>query len=206
MDSGAEKVLYFSYSSMDSLKEFMETRVFDADVRIIESNSVLDIISPDLHIHIVSPEEEKPSARGLKERADLILEGPLSPEQAKKVAGLVPILLGAGDRSSISIGGKHWLNIQDKPLFGEGRMDLLRAVRDTGSILQAAETTGIQYKRAWVLLRNAEERLGAKLLFTDRGGTGGGGTRLTPLACRLLDIWERSEKDFNEMLKRLEVR
>ncbi|MFO8184263.1 MAG: LysR family transcriptional regulator [Candidatus Aegiribacteria sp.] len=184
----------------------METQVFDTDVLIIESNSVLNIISPDLHIHIVSPGEGKPSARGLEEKADLVPEGPLSAEQAKKVAGLVPVLLGVGDMSSISIGGKHWLNIQGKPLFGEGRMDLLKAVRDTGSILQAAGATGIQYKRAWVLLRDAEERLGAKLLFSGRGGSGGGGTRLTPLAGRLLDIWERSEKDFNEMLKRLEAR
>ena len=84
-------------------------------------------------------------------------------------------------------------------------MDLLKTVRETGSILQAAGKTGIQYKRAWVLLHDAEQRLGAKLLFSDRGGTGGGGTIITPLAETLLAIWEKSEEDFNSLLDSLEV-
>jgi molybdate transport system regulatory protein len=204
--AGAEETVFFKFSSTDELRAFMESSPSDADVRIIESNSVLEVIEPDLHIHICSRREVKRSATGLEENANLVAEGPLDTDTACRLAGLVPALMGMGAVSSITVGGKHWLNIQGDPLFGEGRMDLLKAVRETGSILQAAKSTGIQYKRAWIMLHDAERRIGARLVSSGRGGEGGGGSSISPLAERLLEIWERSESDFEDMLKRLEIR
>jgi molybdate transport system regulatory protein len=204
-DAGAVNVLFYKYSSVDELKEFMRGRTFDTDILIIESNSALEVTVPDLHLHIASPEGIKPSAEGLGTRADLVTSGPLDSRRAKRLAGLVPAVLGIQGASSVTIGGKHWLNIQGEPLFGEGRMDLLKAVREHGSILQAAAATGIQYKRAWVMIHDAEDRIGARLVSSGRGGAGGGGTRISPLAEKLLDLWERSEREFEKMLGRLEV-
>jgi molybdate transport system regulatory protein len=85
-------------------------------------------------------------------------------------------------------------------------MDLLKAVRDHGSILQAARAAGIQYKRAWVMIHDAEERIGARLVESGRGGAGGGGSRISRLAETLLELWERSQEDFERMLKGLEIR
>ncbi len=204
-EAGASKVVFFRYSAVSELSKAFEHFSFGSDIIIFESNSILNVFEPDFHIHISSESGQKPSAQGLETKADITAEGPISIADAEKIAKLVPGLMGVGNTSSISIGGKHWLNIQGKPLFGEGRMDLLKAIRETGSILQAAKQTGIQYKRAWVMLHNAELRLGAKLLSSGRGGAGGGGTTITPLAQNLLTIWEKSERDFIKMLEKLEV-
>ncbi len=205
-EAGASKVIFFRYVAVEELADAVDKFMSPGDIVIFESNSILNLLDPDFHIHIRSDSGQKQSAEGLELKADLILEGPLSSEDADKIARLVPGLMRVGDYSPIKIGGKHWLNLHGKPLFGEGRMDLLKSIRETGSILQAAQKTGIQYKRAWVLLHDAEQRLGAKLLNSDRGGAGGGGTSITQLAETLLNIWEKSEEDFNRMLDRLEVR
>ncbi len=203
--AGASEVIFFRYSTDSELADSVGGFVFPADIVIFESNSILKLLDPDYHIHIRSNSGQKQSAEGLDCKADLTTDGPVSAEDADKIARLVPGLMRIGDYSPVTIGGKHWLNLHGMPLFGEGRMDLLKTVHETGSILQAAKRTGIQYKRAWVLLHDAEQRLGAKLLLSDRGGAGGGGTSITPLAKALLNIWEKSEKDFNRMLDRLEV-
>lgn len=201
--AGASKVIFFRYSTIDELADAVDEFSFPVDIVIFESNSILNLVDHDFHIHICSASGRKQSAEGLELKADITLEGPVSSQNADKIAKLVPGLMRIGDSSPITIGGKHWLNLHGKPLFGEGRMDLLKNVRMTGSILQAAKKTGIQYKRAWVLLHDAEQRLGAKLLYSDRGGAGGGGTSVTPLAETLLNIWEKSEENFNRMLRRL---
>ena len=203
--AGASKVIFFSYSAVSELADYVGGLTFSEDIVIFESNSILKFLNPDFHIHIRSDSMQKQSAEGLELKADLASDGPVSFEDADKIARLVPGLMRIGGCSPITIGGKHWLNIHGKSLFGEGRMDLLKSVQETGSILQAAKKTGIQYKRAWVLLHDAEQRLGAKLVFSDRGGAGGGGTSITPLAKALLHIWEKSEEDFNGMLERLEL-
>ncbi len=201
--AGASKVVFFKYSTLDELANAIDKFSFPVDIVIFESNSILKLLDPDFHIHIRSDSVQKQSAEGIELKADLTSDGPVSAEDADKTAKLVPGLMRIGECSPITIGGKHWLNLHGKPLFGEGRMDLLKTIRETGSILQAARKTGIQYKRAWVLLHDAEQRLGAKLLYSDRGGAGGGGTTITPLAENLLTIWEKSEEDFNRMLRRL---
>jgi len=203
--AGASKVVFFKYSAIDEMADTVGSFSFNTDIVIFESNSILNTFDPDFHIHIGSDSVKKQSAEGLELKADIILDGPVTDVNAGRVTQLVIGLMRIGDHSPITFGGKHWLNIHGQPLFGEGRMDLLKAVRETGSILQAAKRTGIQYKRAWVLLHNAEQRLGVKLLFSGRGGVGGGGTIITPLAVTLLNIWEKSEEEFVKMLNKLEV-
>ena len=63
---------------------------------------------------------------------------------------------------------------------------MLEAINETGSILAASKEVGMQYRRAWTLLSNTEEKLGVKLIRRNRGGAGGGGSSLTPVATMLL--------------------
>ncbi len=59
---------------------------------------------------------------------------------------------------------------------------MLEAVEETGSISGAASRMSISYRRAWDKIHECEERLGEKLIDTQTGGEGGGGSRLTPVA------------------------
>lgn len=75
-----------------------------------------------------------------------------------------------------------------------GRLDarffaLLEAIEATGSIAKAARTAGYSYKGAWLVLESAANLAVEPLVERTTGGTGGGGSRLTPTAHRLLDAW-----------------
>ncbi len=203
--AGASRVVLFRYSQIQELVEAIDEISSDADIQIWESNSILKLRKPDYHIHLISDSNRKPSATGLFLEADLTANGPMNVMEAKKISSIVPVLMNIRDMSSLSINGKHWIELDGESLFGQGRIELLKAVRSTGSILQAASETGVPYKRAWLLLRDAEDRLGAKLITSDRGGSKGGGSSLTKLAEKIIEIWNRTESDFRDLLNQLEV-
>ena len=75
-----------------------------------------------------------------------------------------------------------WLEKDGKVVLSLWRVRLLEAVEETGSISGAASRMSISYRRAWDKIHECEERLGEKLVDTQTGGEGGGGSRLTPVA------------------------
>jgi len=92
-----------------------------------------------------------------------------------------------------------------------GRLDarffaLLEAVDATGSINRAARAAGLSYKGAWLLLEAACNLANEALLETATGGSGGGGTRLTPAARALLEVWRGLQADHRDFLREQEAR
>lgn len=98
---------------------------------------------------------------------------------------------------------KIWSEIGGQPLLGSGRYRLLSALEETGSINAAAGDTGISYRRAWAQIREMEQLLGYPLITSRRGGNGGGGTKLTPQALKLMKeyarLCRRVEKALSEL-------
>jgi molybdate transport system regulatory protein len=76
-------------------------------------------------------------------------------------------------------------------LFGDGKWRLLVAVREHGSIQEAARRLGRGYRKAWGDIKRAEEGFGRRIVRKTRGGPSGGRTELTEFGNRLLDAWER---------------
>ncbi len=74
-------------------------------------------------------------------------------------------------------------------LFGDGRWRLLAAVREHGSIQEAARRLGRGYRKAWGDIKRAEEGFGQKIVRKTRGGPSGGRTELTDFGDRLVDAW-----------------
>lgn len=83
---------------------------------------------------------------------------------------------------------------------------LLQAVHDTGSINKAARTAGLSYKGAWLLLDAAVNVASQPLLLSATGGSGGGGTRLTPAALALLEAWRQLQTEQAAFLRAQEAR
>jgi molybdate transport system regulatory protein len=75
-----------------------------------------------------------------------------------------------------------WIEKEGQVVLSSWRVQLLEAIAETGSISAAAEKMNISYRRAWEKIHESEERLGQKLVETQTGGSGGGGSQLTQAA------------------------
>jgi putative molybdopterin biosynthesis protein len=76
---------------------------------------------------------------------------------------------------------------------------LLKAVRGSGSLKQAAADTGLSYRFAWGLLGEAARAFGAPLVWLERGR----GARPTPLGEKLLWADELIHESMDQQLGRL---
>ena len=87
---------------------------------------------------------------------------------------------------------KVWLETDDGFVFGPGVYSLLRRVRETGTLKEAAESLEMSYRYAWGLVKKAEGTLGQPLLHTHKGGrAGGGGTELTEIGQQFLEEFSK---------------
>ena len=182
----------------------MKPLVSGSDVAVIEGGSAVPALDPDLLIYIDGNFAE-PMHSDLCKRADINVSGVPGIEQLHRLAILCEALLRMGRTESFEVNMKCWIKLGETPILGEGICRLLAAIRETGSILSAAGLTGIPYKRAWVLINEAEEKLGARLLHSKRGGVEGGGSSLTILGRDLLASWERAESALSSVIDSLEV-
>ncbi len=97
---------------------------------------------------------------------------------------------------------KFWIEKDGELVFSDWRVDLLEAIEETGSLSGAAERLGIHYRRAWGKIKEMEERLGVKLIVTQSGGVGGGGTELTPQAQEYIRQYRKFRAGLKEMVDR----
>jgi molybdate transport system regulatory protein len=114
-----------------------------------------------------------------------------------------PIARGVRD---IRLAQRIWLQDGGTPVFGVGIRELLIRVEDTGSLHRAASEMGLAYSKAWRIVRRAEEHLGYPLLARRAGGTGGGGSVLSPEARRLVPAFGELIDEARSMLDELTAR
>lgn len=79
--------------------------------------------------------------------------------------------------------------------FGPGKMELLEALRETGSISQAARRVNMSYMRAWTLVRTMNRCFKEPLVSASHGGARGGGAALTEAGERVLRVYQQMTDD-----------
>ncbi len=84
---------------------------------------------------------------------------------------------------------KIWLDNQGKA-FGEGPYQLLKGIKSTGSLAQAAKAMNMSYSRAHTLMKTLGANLGFPLIESQAGGRGGGLTIITHQAEELMYKYE----------------
>src|SRR6476620_2860283 len=79
--------------------------------------------------------------------------------------------------------------------MGPGKVELLKHIQSSGSILKAAKGINMSYMRAWKLLKTMEKCFNQPLVAKSRGGKGGGNAQLTPAGEKALALYEKMENE-----------
>jgi molybdate transport system regulatory protein len=78
--------------------------------------------------------------------------------------------------------------------IGPGKIALLEAIRDTGSISAAARKLRMSYRRAWMLVDDLNRRLAKPVVQAAPGGKAGGGATLSPTGHKLVGLYREIER------------
>ena len=78
--------------------------------------------------------------------------------------------------------------------IGPGKVALLEAIEQTGSITSSAKKLGMSYRRAWLLVEETNSCLVRPAVETVTGGQRGGGTTLTPVGVELVRRYRALER------------
>lgn len=81
----------------------------------------------------------------------------------------------------------------DSIAIGPGKVALLEAIAETGSISAAAKQLGMSYRRGWVLVDEMNRALSAPVVNAAAGGAHGGGTALTAVGQELVQRYRAIE-------------
>ena len=77
---------------------------------------------------------------------------------------------------------------------GPAQIALLEQIADRGSLSKAARALGVSYRTASLLLQSLNASFEDPMTIGRKGGSGRGGTLVTPLGCELIRQYRRFEQ------------
>ena len=90
------------------------------------------------------------------------------------------------------------------PRVGAGRIALLEALDELGSIRAAAAREGLSYKAAWDAVQALNNLFEAPLVAARAGGRQGGAAELTPVGRAVVSAFRRVEAELGQAMARLD--
>jgi molybdate transport system regulatory protein len=85
---------------------------------------------------------------------------------------------------------------------GPGKIRLLEAIREAGSLSRGARNIGMSYRRAWLLVESLKQSFREPVTVASTGGKDGGGMRVTELGDALIENYRELERDFARLAER----
>ena len=89
----------------------------------------------------------------------------------------------------------------DQIALGPGKVDLLQAIDEAGTLAEAARRLGMSYMRAWKLLQTMNACFQGPLVDTSRGGSGHGHATLTATGRAALTLYRRMERETEQAIE-----
>jgi molybdate transport system regulatory protein len=86
--------------------------------------------------------------------------------------------------------------------IGPGKISLLEAVRDSGSLSQGARNIGMSYRRAWLLMESLRRCFREPVTVASTGGKDGGGMHVTEFGDALIKSYRQLERDLAALAAR----
>lgn len=93
----------------------------------------------------------------------------------------------------VRIGARVRIILGDEVAIGPGKADVLESIRETGSIAAAGRRLGMSYKRVWLLVDSMNRCFTLPLVEANKGGSRGGGARLSVLGEEVLSRYRRMQ-------------
>ncbi len=87
------------------------------------------------------------------------------------------------------------LDLASGARIGPGKVAVLEEIARSGSISAAGRALHISYRRTWELVEDLNASLGAPVVQTAAGGSGGGGASLTELGQAVIERYRAIEDD-----------
>jgi molybdate transport system regulatory protein len=94
------------------------------------------------------------------------------------------------------------IDFAENSYVGPGKIDLLEAIKDCGSLSQAARDLGMSYRRAWLLIDSFKAAFREPVTSATTGGKGGGGVALTKFGEGLVESYRALEREFAALAAR----
>jgi molybdate transport system regulatory protein len=85
---------------------------------------------------------------------------------------------------------------------GPGKVQLLEAIRELGSISAAARSMGMAYRHAWELIDDMNQCFRSPVVTGTSGGRAGGGATLTPFGEEVVRRFRAMEKRARKAMAR----
>jgi molybdate transport system regulatory protein len=93
------------------------------------------------------------------------------------------------------IKSRIWIETEEGMFLGNGRIRLLKAIDETGSLNKAAKLIGMSYKKAWNLIDSVNNPAVEEVVSKSIGGKDGGGTHVTPYGKKLISQFEQLNQE-----------
>ncbi len=108
--------------------------------------------------------------------------------------------MSKASNSEYNIDGRFWINSEKGPFLGRGRVELLKKIKEHGSISKAAASMEMAHKQALHLIQSMNEKASVPLVEKVIGGEEGEGAILTSEGEKMIKLFEELEKDIQEFL------
>ncbi len=94
------------------------------------------------------------------------------------------------------------LDLTSRVRLGPGKIRLLEAIEQEGSISAAGRALKMSYRRAWLLIDELNSSFREPLVTTQLGGTGGGKASVTTLGRTVIRAYRAMEKEAERVVRR----
>lgn len=102
------------------------------------------------------------------------------------------------------ISAKLEINKNGNCFLDEKRVELLKHIRQGGSILSASKEMKMSYQQAWTIVKQLNAISPLPVVIRQRGGSNGGGGMLTPFGLKLIDSFDEMIRLHGDYLSSLE--
>lgn len=100
----------------------------------------------------------------------------------------------------MAIKGRIWIENEQGVHLGRGRIKLLKAIQEQGSLSKAAKELHISYRKAWNLVHEMNTHAEAPFVILQSGGVGGGKASLSDHAISIIALFEELEREHEQFL------